>query len=70
MENAVVNDRQTSDKLGLKTHICYGISQFGLNCIGTAFGINALFFYSTVLKFDTVLFGLVMLIGQMWTQRR
>jgi GPH family glycoside/pentoside/hexuronide:cation symporter len=53
-------------ELSLKTHICYGVSQFGLNCTGTAFGINILFFYTTVLRFDTFLFGIIMLIGQAW----
>jgi GPH family glycoside/pentoside/hexuronide:cation symporter len=65
MAEGVVKDK-TNEKLGLKTHITYGVSQFGLNCIGTAFAINALFFYSTVLKVDTLLFGAVALIGQMW----
>ncbi|MBI5116031.1 MFS transporter [Candidatus Poribacteria bacterium] len=55
-----------SEKLSLKTHLSYGASQFGLNCIGTAYGINLLFFYTTILKFDTALFGIVMLIGQVW----
>jgi len=57
---------RSGDKLSLKTHVTYGVSQFGLNTIGTAFGVNALFFYSTILKFDTVLFGIVLLIGQIW----
>ncbi|RJP23529.1 MAG: MFS transporter [Candidatus Abyssobacteria bacterium SURF_5] len=57
---------EAREKLRLSTHVCYGVSQFGLNCIGTAFGINALFFYTTVLRFDSVLFGIIMLIGQAW----
>jgi GPH family glycoside/pentoside/hexuronide:cation symporter len=60
------NENLRNEKLGLKTHICYGVSQFGLNCGMTAFGINALFFYSTILKFDTALFGIIMLAGQVW----
>jgi GPH family glycoside/pentoside/hexuronide:cation symporter len=61
-----IHNPRTSPRLSLKTHICYGVSQQGLNCIGTAFGINALFFYSTVLKFNTVLFGIIMLVAQVW----
>ncbi|MBI4831028.1 MAG: MFS transporter, partial [Candidatus Lindowbacteria bacterium] len=58
--------QETLLNLSLKTHLSYGASQFGLNCINTAYGINILFFYTTILKFDSALFGIVMLIGQMW----
>lgn len=54
------------EKLSLKTHISYGVSQFGLNAVGTAFGIHTLFFYSTILKFNTAFFGIIMLAGQIW----
>jgi len=57
---------EPGDRLKRSVHVCYGVSQFGLNAIGTAFGVNALFFYSTILKFPTVLFGIIMLIGQFW----
>lgn len=55
-----------SGKLSLKTHVSYGVSQWGLTAIGTAFGVNALYFYTNVIKFDTQLFGLIMLIAQFW----
>jgi GPH family glycoside/pentoside/hexuronide:cation symporter len=55
-----------SEKIPLKTHLSYGLSQWGLNGINTAFGVSILFFYTTVLKFDSVLFGIAMLIGQVW----
>lgn len=57
-------ESRAGEELSLKTHISYGASQLGLNCMGTAFGINLLFFYTTILKFDTALFGIIMLIGQ------
>lgn len=57
---------ESGGRLKRATHACYGVSQFGLNAIGTAFGINALYFYTEVLRFDTVLFGVIMLIGQVW----
>ena len=66
MEQGGRDNGANNEKLGLKTHICYGVSQFGLNCGMTAFGINALFFYSTILRFDTALFGIIMLLGQVW----
>lgn len=55
-----------TEKIPLKTHLSYGVSQWGLNGINTAFGVSILFFYTTVLKFDSVLFGIAMLIGQVW----
>jgi GPH family glycoside/pentoside/hexuronide:cation symporter len=57
---------ERDDKLSRVTHVCYGVSQFGLNAIGTAFGINALFFYTEILSFNTAYFGIIMLIGQGW----
>jgi len=66
LEQDITNKNKFPEKLSLKTHISYGVSQFGLNAVGTAFGIHTLFFYSTILKFDTALYGLIMLIGQIW----
>jgi GPH family glycoside/pentoside/hexuronide:cation symporter len=54
------------ERLTLKTHICYGVSQFGLNAAGTAFGIYTIVFYTTVIVFDSALFGVIMFIGQLW----
>jgi GPH family glycoside/pentoside/hexuronide:cation symporter len=57
---------ESGGKLRLGVHLSYGVSQFGLNAIGTAFGINALFFYYTEFGFSTALFGVIMLIGRLW----
>jgi GPH family glycoside/pentoside/hexuronide:cation symporter len=54
------------EKLRQSVHVCYGISQFGLNAIGTAFGINAIYFYTDVVRFNPALFGIIMLAGQVW----
>lgn len=61
-----MDTQKPNDRLGLKTHISYGVSQFGICCIQTAFGINALFFYTTILKFDSALFGTILLVGRLW----
>ena len=57
---------ESGGKLSLGVHLSYGVSQFGLNAVGTAFGINALFFYFTEFGFSTALFGAIMLIGKLW----
>lgn len=54
------------DKLSLKTHISYGVSQFGLNCVNTALMINVIFLYTVVVKFDNVLLGIILLVAQVW----
>jgi len=58
--------KKPGEKLSLKAHISYGVSQFGLNSVGTAFGIHTIIFYTTVLKFNSALFGIIMFIGNIW----
>ena len=57
---------ESGGKLRRSVHIYYGVSQFGLNAIGTAFGINALYFYTEVVLFNSAYFGIIMLVGQIW----
>ena len=57
---------ESGARLRRSVHASYGVSQFGLNAIGTAFGINALYFYTEVVLFNSAYFGIIMLIGQVW----